>query len=83
MIALVTFGTQIVAPIVQNTYANNTTYYVDASSGSDASDGLTEGTAWQTISRVNSGGFLPGDQILFKCGEGWNEQLIIQDSGSM
>ncbi len=67
IIVLVTLGTQVVAPIVQNTYANNTTYYVDASLGSDANDGLTESGAWQTISRVNSGGFLPGDQILFKC----------------
>lgn len=82
LISLVTLGTQIVAPIFQNVYADNTMYYVDATGGSDASDGLSESGAWQSFTNINVGGFLPGDQILFKCGESWAEQLIVQDSGN-
>lgn len=52
LISLVTLGTQIVAPIFQNVYADNTTYYVDASSGSDANDGTT--LPWQTLANVNA-----------------------------
>lgn len=58
------------------------TYYVDATSGNDSSAGTSEGTAWQTISKVNSESFNPGDQILFKRGELWREMLDPPSSGN-
>jgi len=58
------------------------TYYVDATGGSDSNDGLSEANAWKTISKVNSSSFNPGDSILFKRGEVWREQLTIPSSGS-
>ena len=45
-------------------FASGTTYYVSSSSGSDASDGLSVTTAWQTLARVNSQALLPGDSVL-------------------
>ncbi len=45
--------------------ANAIIYYV-SNAGSDAANGLTTGTSWQTISKVNSVSFNPGDQILLK-----------------
>ena len=39
-----------------------TTYYVDASGGDDDNGGLSELTPWQTLAKVNSLFFLPGDQ---------------------
>ena len=30
-----------------------TNYYVNATTGNNASDGLTPGTAWKTISKIN------------------------------
>lgn len=46
---------------------SGTTYYVDPA-GSDAADGLTTGTAWQTLSKVNGFSFSAGDRVLFKRG---------------
>jgi hypothetical protein len=46
------------------------TYYVDATNGNDTNNGLSEATPWKTIAKVNGSKFLPGDQILFKRGEG-------------
>jgi hypothetical protein len=59
-----------------------TTYYVDATNGNDSNNGTSQATAWKTISKVNSSGFIPGDNILFKRGEIWIEQLIIPSSGN-
>jgi len=58
------------------------TYYVDATRGSDAADGLSPATAWQSISKVNAGTFKPGDSILFKRGETWREELKVPGSGN-
>ncbi len=59
-----------------------TTYYVDATNGNDNNTGLSQITAWQTISKVNSSNFSPGDNILFKRGEIWREALVVPSSGS-
>ncbi len=57
-----------------------TDYYVKIG-GSDIADGLSWDTAWETITKVNSISFSPGDNINF--GEGtWNEQLTIPSSGT-
>jgi len=61
--------------------ANATVYYV-SNSGSDANGGTSTGTAWQTIAKVNASSFLPGDSILFKCGDSWNEQLNVPSNGT-
>lgn len=58
------------------------TYYVDATNGNDTNDGLSPSTAWKTIAKVNSSSFQPGDSILFKRGEIWREELIVQSSGT-
>lgn len=58
------------------------TYYVDATGGNDSNDGLTEGTAWKTIAKVNGSSFAAGDQVLFKRGEVWRESLVVPSSGA-
>jgi hypothetical protein len=59
------------------------TYYVDATGGLDANDGLSPATAWKTMSgSVNIKTFAPGDQILFKRGEVWRESLVVPSSGA-
>jgi parallel beta-helix repeat protein len=57
-------------------------YYVDATNGNDRNSGLSPSTAWKTISKVNSSNLQPGDNILFKRGESWREQLKVPSSGS-
>lgn len=53
-----------------------TKYYV-SNSGSDANNGLTTATSWQTLHKVNVSTFSNGDSILFKRGDVWNDSLII------
>jgi len=59
-----------------------TTYYVDATNGSDKNSGTSPPNAWKTIAKVNNSSFNPGDFILFKRGEEWREELIVPSSGS-
>jgi copper-binding protein NosD len=62
--------------------ALGTTYYVSRSRGSDANDGRTTASAWQTIGRVNRQSLKPGDFVLFHRGEQWSETLRPETSGS-
>lgn len=59
-----------------------TDYYVDASLGNDSNVGTSSAVAWKTLSKVNLFTFLPGDRLLFKAGEVWNGQLLLNDSGT-
>jgi len=56
------------------------TYYV-SSSGSDTNPG-TQALPWQTLDKVNSMSFQPGDSILFKRGDIWNGELSPSTSGN-
>ncbi|RTE10847.1 OmpL47-type beta-barrel domain-containing protein [Paenibacillus whitsoniae] len=59
-----------------------TSYYVDASTGSDSHAGTSADAAWQTLDKVNSTTFMPGDRILFKAGGAWTGTLHPLGSGS-
>ncbi|MBX6321414.1 MAG: right-handed parallel beta-helix repeat-containing protein [Rhodospirillaceae bacterium] len=58
------------------------TYYVDATNGSDSNDGLSPGSAWQSIQQVNAHGFEPGDTILFHRGDVYYDMLRPASSGT-
>ena len=59
------------------------TYYVSSASGSDSNNGLSEGTPFASIAKVNALNLQPGDRVLFKCGDTWRaEQLILSKSGT-
>ncbi len=62
--------------------ADATTYYVDATGGSDSNNGTATTRAWKTLSKVSGAVLYPGDSVLFKRGEVWRGQLIIARSGS-
>ena len=59
-----------------------TTYYISVN-GSDDNTGLSEGAAWQSISKVNSILFSPGDEVLFKSGQEFFGKLIPKSSGAV
>ena len=67
-------------PIISDAWS--ATYYVDATNGNDSNNGLSESTVWKTIAKVNASSFNPGDQILFRRGQTWREQLTVPSSGS-
>lgn len=62
-------------------FADNTTYYVDATSGNDNNTGTTPQSAWKTLTKVNSITYQPGDKILMKAGERWTGRLRPLGSG--
>ncbi|HSW97045.1 MAG TPA: hypothetical protein VLF89_04440 [Candidatus Saccharimonadales bacterium] len=65
-------------------YAAGTTYYV-SSSGNDTNNGLSQTSPWQTINKVNSMTFQPGDSILFEGGQTFYGKLYFtgNNSGTM
>jgi hypothetical protein len=62
--------------------ASGTTYYVSSSTGNDANSGTASNAGWQTIAHVNAQTFQPGDSILFRRGDVWNESLVPPSSGT-
>ncbi len=72
----------IVLVLALSRMASAATYYVSSSSGSDLNAGTSASSAWQTIAHVNAQTFSPGDSILFKRGDVWNESLVPPSSGS-
>ena len=57
-----------------------TTYYI-SQNGNDSAGGTAPETPWKTIAKINASSFQPGDEILFKRGDVWAEQLNISSSG--
>ena len=66
---------------VSHLFAAN--YYI-SNTGSDANNGRTAATPWQTISNVNTyfSSFSPGDSILFKRGNTFYGTITINQSGT-
>lgn len=58
-------------------------YFLDATKGSDTATGTSPKKAWRTLAKANATTFKPGDRILLKAGEQWqDEQLWPKGSGS-
>jgi len=74
----------LLALIFSSSISFSRDYYVDARGGNNSNSGQSPSTAWKSISRVNTMSFAPGDRILFKRGEIWQENiaLIIKKSGT-
>ncbi|MBL7218496.1 MAG: discoidin domain-containing protein [Phycisphaerae bacterium] len=64
------------------TWAQAATYYVSQSSGNDSSTGQTENKPWKTLAKASTVKYAPGDSILLKCGDTWNEQLSPKGEGT-
>jgi len=65
--------------LLQSSFA--TTYYV-ASNGSDAANGTSTSTPWQSLSKVNATTFVAGDQILFRRGDTFFGNIVVKNSGN-
>ncbi|MFD1541816.1 discoidin domain-containing protein [Nonomuraea guangzhouensis] len=58
-------------------------YFFDATNGRDSAAGTSPQTAWRTLAKANATTFRPGDRVLLKAGQQWNnEQLWPKGSGS-
>ena len=66
--------------------AQAATYYVSQSSGNDTWTGIAESPAngtgpWKSLAKA-AVKFAPGDRILLKCGDTWNEELAPKGEGT-
>ena len=59
------------------------TFFVDSDGGIDTNDGLSEQSAWKTLSRIPIERIIPGTTILLRSGGFWNEKLKIAASGTV
>jgi autotransporter-associated beta strand protein len=66
---------------LSNKCAHATTYYVSPT-GSDSNTGASPLTPWQSVTKVDSTNFNPGDQVLFQTGGNWYGSLNATSSGS-
>jgi hypothetical protein len=62
--------------------ADAATYYVSQSTGNDTAAGTAATTAWKTLTKASSIEYKPGDSILLKKGDTWNEELTPKGSGT-
>ena len=68
---------------VQQSSSNSRTFYIDSRLGNDNNSGTSPEQPWQTLDKVNSVIYKPGEKILFKAGTHYNGQLKPQGSGAM
>lgn len=61
--------------------AGGADYHISAD-GDDAADGLTPGTAWRTFDPANAMYLAPGDRVLLRRGDSWNQELNLRGWGS-
>lgn len=72
----------IIALTFTSIHFSQTIYYVSSSSGSDSNSGTSESSPWQSLEKVNSTEFVPGDRILFKRGDMWRGSITVRNSGT-
>lgn len=64
-------------------HALATDYYVSQSLGADGNDGKSPDKAWKTLARASQGKYVPGDKILLRRGDAWqNDELHPKGSGT-
>ena len=59
--------------------STGTTYYVSSSQGNDNNPGTSSGQAWRSLSKVERVTLQPGDKVLLRRGDTWNETLLLTD----
>lgn len=58
-----------------------TTYYISNSEGDDLNVGTKQESPWKSFANVNNMVLQPGDSVLLKRGDTWNERLEIMGTG--
>ena len=56
-------------------------YYVDGITGDDGNNGLSPGSAWRTLSKVNGQRFAAGDTVALRRGQSFPQMLSISQNG--
>jgi hypothetical protein len=74
-------GSVLEEPSVENGTAIS--YYIDSQNGDDDNSGTSENSPWQTINKVSSMIFQPGDNIYFKRGSSYSGTVTINGNGTV
>ena len=83
LVTCIGLGATLVGACSSGGSGGGKTYYVNAAEGDDLATGRKKAEAWQTIDRVNAADLQPGDEVRFKTGQVWREQLVVPASGTM
>lgn len=75
------FPQAAMAETVKEEKSTGTVYYVDSEQGDDLASGTSEHEAWESLDKINSTTFEPGDKLLLKAGGSWFGQLHPKGSG--
>src|SRR5690242_14392677 len=72
----------VAVPAYPAAAAGGTSYYLDATTGSDANAGTGPAAPWKSLAKLNATTFHAGDQVLLKAGQVWSGQLWPKGSGA-
>ncbi|GAA4211998.1 hypothetical protein [Actinocatenispora rupis] len=75
-------GGVLVGVVGSAAQATPTTYYVDATGGSDANAGTSPATAWRSLAKVSGYAFAAGDTVAFRKGGTWTGTLTLAANGT-
>ena len=62
--------------------AASSSYYLDVTNGDDSRNGLSEATAWKSLSKLRDVKLTPGDRVLLKRGDTFRGELEISGQGT-
>jgi hypothetical protein len=73
-----------VSLIVASCACGKTNYYISSSTGNNANNGTSSGTAWRTLDKIiyKTPAFQPGDSILFKRGDTFEGEISTTFTGT-
>jgi hypothetical protein len=61
--------------------ASSTRYYISAL-GSDSNSGTSPDSPWQSLVKINTATFNPGDSVSFRKGDEWTGSVVLDESGT-
>lgn len=70
------------APRTSADASDGRSYFVDGQVGRDDAAGVTESTPWRTLKRIQRVRLMPGDRVLLRRGQSWEEPLRLTGSGT-
>ncbi|MBP7230652.1 MAG: right-handed parallel beta-helix repeat-containing protein [Syntrophaceae bacterium] len=62
--------------------SGSATYYVSSSSGKDSNSGISLQAPFKTLNRISALDLKPGDKVLLKKGDTWQESLTLPGTGN-
>lgn len=74
--------TGLSSPVCADSPSQGQSYYISATTGDDTASGTSPDKPWRTVDKVSRTRFAPGDRILFRAGDRFVGQLVVQSSGA-